>query len=144
MKPWGIEEEKLSFFSMMDTQKIMPRGLGFIGNNGQLFPENDVEEGGFSYIGCTQDGDVAGLKRHELPVCFLLQGLQGLAGRVLFRVLLALARAHPIDFALDEEVHLEGLVMIGTRLLHQTVFGDSLKKVLGGLLEFGLVILVKP
>ncbi len=55
----AVEEDGLARFRGLDAQDLLARGLGLVGNDGDLGLHHGVEEGRFADVGPAQQGDVS-------------------------------------------------------------------------------------
>ena len=66
MEPRGVEEDHLTSFDMLNAENPVSCGLGFFGDDRNLFAQDAIEKSRFSDIGPSQNGDETAFKRHEL------------------------------------------------------------------------------
>ena len=55
----------LRFGHVDDPQNAVARGLGLGADDGQLFADQGIEQGGFAGVGTTQNADESGVKGHK-------------------------------------------------------------------------------
>jgi hypothetical protein len=63
MKSRGIKEDHLTPFDMFNAENLVSCGLGFFGDDGDLFAQDAIEKSRFSDIGPSQDRDETAFKR---------------------------------------------------------------------------------
>ena len=70
----GIHKDKLGVFPGDDAADPVSGGLGFIGNDGDLFADQKVRQGGLAHVGPSGNGNHSGFRFHILsPVIRILQ-----------------------------------------------------------------------
>ena len=57
MKAGGIHKDELALPPVHDGADAVPGGLGLIGDNGDLLPDESVGEGGLAHIGPAHNGN---------------------------------------------------------------------------------------
>jgi len=67
VNPRSVKEDKLTSFHVLNAENAVSGGLGSFRNDGNLITEETIEQGRFSNIRPSQDGDKTGFEgRHSL------------------------------------------------------------------------------
>jgi hypothetical protein len=63
---WSIEEDQLGLLHILDTEDPIARGLRFWRDDGHFVAEKGVEQGRFSHVGPSKNGNKNGPKKCHL------------------------------------------------------------------------------